>query len=191
MFGRPVTTCIPSRSDVRNEDHREQLERRRNDMTMQDGKFKRRELPPLHAGQPVRILDTASHTYLVSMNSYPAIGRTTELPSATPNGTTVRRNRSHLREMKPNTTPGPIEDAFINKLQKPKLESVEDTENTPCKSQRPRQDAIPDSKSEGPRKEGIMTRCWRIAGKPHRFEENWQGQNNPRKPRAVYPMTLS
>ncbi len=145
MFGRPVTTCIPSRSDVGNEDRREQLERRRNDMTTQDGKFRRRELPPLHAGQQVRILDTANHTWCPG-----TVTQRLEEPRSylvqTPNGTTVRCNRSHLREMNPNTTPRPIGDAFIRKLQMPKLESVEDTENTPCKSQRPQLDAIPDSK---------------------------------------------
>ncbi len=136
-----------------------------------DCKFRRRELPPLHAGQPVRILDTANHTWCPG-----TVTQRLEEPRSylvqTPNGTTVIRNRSHLREMNPTTTPRPKEDAFIRKLQMPKLDSVEDTENTPCKSQRPRLDAIPDSKHERLRKEGMMTRCGRIVRKPHSFEEN-------------------
>ncbi len=66
MFGRPGT-CTPSRSNTGNENHREHLERRQNDMTSQDGTFRRRDLYHVFALSAVirNILQGGKPTYEV------------------------------------------------------------------------------------------------------------------------------
>uniref|UniRef100_A0A8C6LCP7 Integrase catalytic domain-containing protein n=1 Tax=Nothobranchius furzeri TaxID=105023 RepID=A0A8C6LCP7_NOTFU len=98
LFGRPITTLLPSRSEPGKEAHRLQLEQRSTNMKEQHDKTSGRELPPLHPGQHVTVLHPERKTW------YPAtiVKKCSEPRSyivQTPNGNQVRRCRRHLREL--------------------------------------------------------------------------------------------
>lgn len=106
LFGRQIRTCLPSNHpiipSVINQNH---MEERRQTMANQQAFLGRTELPPLIRGQRVRVLDQASRTWIPA-----TVTRVLDQPRsyevATPNGSTLRRNRSHLREV-PNTRQEP------------------------------------------------------------------------------------
>lgn len=55
LFGRPVTTLLPSRTDPGKEGHRQHLAHRAATMKVHHDRSSRRELPPLHPGQHVTV----------------------------------------------------------------------------------------------------------------------------------------
>ena len=98
IFGRPVTTLLPSRGDIGKEEHRLHLEQRTADMKAHHDRSSGRDLPPLSPGQHVSVLNKERGTW------YPAtvVHKCDELRSyivQTPNGNKIRRGRSHLREI--------------------------------------------------------------------------------------------
>ena len=98
MFGRPVTTLLPSRADPGKEEHRLHLEQRTTDMREHHNRSCRRELPPLRPGQHVTVMNKDRGTW------HPAIVvQKCDEPRSyvvqTPNGNRVRRCRSYLREL--------------------------------------------------------------------------------------------
>uniref|UniRef100_A0A3B3ZAL2 Integrase catalytic domain-containing protein n=1 Tax=Periophthalmus magnuspinnatus TaxID=409849 RepID=A0A3B3ZAL2_9GOBI len=102
IFGRPITTLLPSRTDPGREEHRLQLEQRTADMKEHHDRNSHKELPPLHPGQHVTVLNEERGTW------HPAtvVEKSSEPRSyivQTPNGNQIRCCRSHLRELfKPN-----------------------------------------------------------------------------------------
>ncbi|KAJ0005960.1 hypothetical protein NQD34_015854 [Periophthalmus magnuspinnatus] len=98
IFGRPITTLLPSRTDPGREEHRLQLEQRTADMTEHHDRNSRKELPPLHPGQHVTVLNKERGTWhpatIVEKSSEPR-----SYIVQTPNGNQIRRYRSHLREL--------------------------------------------------------------------------------------------
>uniref|UniRef100_A0A8C7WXQ6 Gypsy retrotransposon integrase-like protein 1 n=1 Tax=Oryzias sinensis TaxID=183150 RepID=A0A8C7WXQ6_9TELE len=98
IFGRPVTTLLPSRTDPGKEEHRLHLEQRTANMKEHHDRNSRKELPPLQPGQHVTVLNKERGTW------HPAtvVEKSTEPRSyivQTPNGNQIRRCRSHLREL--------------------------------------------------------------------------------------------
>lgn len=96
LFGRPVTTLLPSRADPGKERHRQHLAHRAAVMKEHHDRSCRRELPPLHPGQHVTVWNKERSTW------HPAVVlQKCKEPRSyivqTPNGNLIRRCRSHLR----------------------------------------------------------------------------------------------
>ena len=99
MFGRKVKTTLPGRSfGYPHTDVHDQLQQRKEKMKHDHDKHAGHELPKLSIGQRVRMLNTDDNTWIPAK-----VSRVCEEPRSyevtTPNGKTLRRNRSHLREM--------------------------------------------------------------------------------------------
>ena len=99
FLGRPLATLLPSRSEPGVEKHRDRMQERQTEMKDQHDKTSRKEdLPSLYTGQAVRILNHQRKTWcpgkIVSKCDEPR-----SYVVETPNGTRLRRNLSHLREL--------------------------------------------------------------------------------------------
>ena len=97
LFGRAISTTLPSRSKPGKEEHRERLYERSAQMKRShDHNSLRADLPPLYPGQYVTIINKADKTWHPGV-----IIRRCDNPRSyiveTPNGTRLRRNRTHLR----------------------------------------------------------------------------------------------
>ena len=101
MFRHPFMTLLPSRLYSGPQLHRATLEDRREKMVQHhDSAARVSDLPPLHVGQPVHVLDKTTkmwfpgtiHSQCTEPHSYIV---------ETPNGNQLWRNRSMLREMLP------------------------------------------------------------------------------------------
>uniref|UniRef100_A0A8C2EQ68 Gypsy retrotransposon integrase-like protein 1 n=1 Tax=Cyprinus carpio TaxID=7962 RepID=A0A8C2EQ68_CYPCA len=98
LLGRPITTLLPSHADPGKLEHRQHLEKRITRMKTHHDQCSGRDLPPLFRGQSVRVLDKERKTW----HPGTVVERCKEPRSyliQTPNGNTVRRTRSQLREM--------------------------------------------------------------------------------------------
>lgn len=99
LFGHPIVTNLPSRSAPGLAVHRQQLESRAEDMCIQH-KPCRQKLPDLSPGQNVRILDKEKKSWRPG-----TVVRKDDNPDSyivsTPNGSQLRRTRSHLRDSTP------------------------------------------------------------------------------------------
>ena len=99
MFGRKINKLIPHRSGPCPAIQREWLYNKQQCMkTYHDKSSRKTDLSPMFVGQKVRILDKVNKTWCPA-----TITKKYDQPRSyivqTPNGTTLRRNRSHLREM--------------------------------------------------------------------------------------------
>ena len=99
LLGRPLATLLQSRSEPGMENHRDRMQERQTEMKDQHDKTSRTEdLPSLYTGQAVRILHHQKKTWcpgkIVSKCNEPR-----SYVMETPNGTRLRRNRAHLREL--------------------------------------------------------------------------------------------
>ena len=99
MYGRKVKTTLPGRNfGYPHTDVRDQIQQRREKMKHDHDKHAGQELPKLSVGQRVRMLNTNDNTWIPAK-----VSRVCETPRSyevtTPNGKTLRRNRSHLREL--------------------------------------------------------------------------------------------
>ena len=99
LFGRQVKTTLPGRHirHQRNDVH-DYLQQRREKMRADHDRHAGQELPQLSVGQKVRTLNPDDYTW------FPAqVSRICEEPRSyevtTPNGSTLRSNRSHLKEI--------------------------------------------------------------------------------------------
>ncbi|XP_038046793.1 uncharacterized protein K02A2.6-like [Patiria miniata] len=102
LFGRPPCTSLPSRrpyTEARHEEMKDAHDKRRDRMKADyDRRYSANELPPLHVGQKVRILDQDSRAWLPGEVTT-VCREPRSYKVATPNGSILRRTRSHLREM--------------------------------------------------------------------------------------------
>ena len=98
---------IPSHHLAREQSTTEHLLHRQTEMKETHDKHAGKELPPLHVGQPVRVLHPREHTWIPAK-----VSRVCKEPRSyeisTPNGAVLWRNRSHLREI-------PVSNAPISK----------------------------------------------------------------------------
>ena len=99
LMGRPLTTLLPSSSEPGTEKHRDRMQERQTTMKDQHNKSSRKEdLPSRYTGQAVRILHHQRNTWcpgkIVSKCNEPR-----SYVVETSNGTRLRRNRAHLREL--------------------------------------------------------------------------------------------
>ena len=99
IFGRPIATLLPQRDMPAPIEQRERLAQQQANMkTHHDQSSRQVDLPPLYKGQKVRILDKIRKTWCPGT----VLEKCKEPRSylvETPNGTRLRRNRSHLRDM--------------------------------------------------------------------------------------------
>ena len=99
IFGRPIATLLPQRGMPGPIEQRERLAQQQENMkTHHDQSSLQVDLPPLYKGQKVRILDKIRKTWCPGT----VLEKCQEPRSylvETPNGTRLRRNRSHLRDM--------------------------------------------------------------------------------------------
>ncbi|KAJ8049065.1 hypothetical protein HOLleu_01628 [Holothuria leucospilota] len=103
LFGRPIRSVLPSNYltntlQCHEELHQTLLGRKDKMKENHDLKKAGPELPPLHKGQKIRVLDQESRRW--KPGTVTKVGpepRSYEV--TTPNGARLRRNRSHLREM--------------------------------------------------------------------------------------------
>ncbi|XP_041461610.1 uncharacterized protein K02A2.6-like [Lytechinus variegatus] len=105
LFGRPIRTTLPSHYLSRDSTATEFLLNRQDKMKEVHDRHASSDLPPLHVGQPVRVLHPRDNTWIPAK-----VSKVCEEPRSyevsTPNGGILRRNRSHLREI-PSTNPTP------------------------------------------------------------------------------------
>ena len=99
LMGRPLTTLLPSSSEPGTEKHRYRMQERQTAMKDQHNKSSRKEdLSSRYTGQAVRILHHQRKTWcpgkIVSKCNEPR-----SYVVETSNGTRLRRNRAHLREL--------------------------------------------------------------------------------------------
>jgi len=101
LFGRPLRTTLPScqqQGQLQQTDVFEKLLDRVNIMKKDHDNHAGPTLPPLHVGQKVMIRDTESNTWKPG-----AVLQVCKEPRSymveTPNGSSYRRNRQHLREL--------------------------------------------------------------------------------------------
>lgn len=132
LLGRPITTLLPSHADPGNLEHRQHLEKRTTAMKKHHDQCSGRDLHPLFRGQSVRVLDKERKT------QYPGtIVEKCKEPRRylveTPNGNTIRRNRSHLREMY--TTHTPNIQKKVRFTDTPKRDEVEQSHENRAESQ--------------------------------------------------------
>ena len=100
LLGRPFATLLPGRSEPSMEQHCDRMQERHTEVMVQHDKTSGMEdLPSLYTGQPVRILHHQKKTRcpgsIVSKCDEPRSYYVVE----TPNGTRLRRNRAHFREL--------------------------------------------------------------------------------------------
>ena len=102
LFNRPIRTTLPSHHPTlmhqNQQQTNEQLQQRRDRMIRDHDQRAGPELPALHAGQRVRILNKETHHW----SPGEIVAKCTEPRSyivQTPNGTRLCRTRSHLREL--------------------------------------------------------------------------------------------
>ena len=99
LLGRPLATLLPSRSEPGMEKHRNHMQARQTEMKDQHDKTSRKEdVPSLYTGQAVRILHHQRKTWCPGK----IVAKCNEPRSyvvETPNGTRLRRNRAHVREL--------------------------------------------------------------------------------------------
>ena len=110
MFGRTINKLIPHRSGPGPAMLREWLYNKQQGMkTYHDKSLRKTDLSPMFVGHKVRIPDKVNKTWCPA-----TITKKCDQPRSyivqTPNGTTLPRNRSHLREMY--VTPSKLD--FIN-----------------------------------------------------------------------------
>ena len=105
MFGRQVRTLLPANLDsnttYQGQKNQERLEQRRGRMkTDYDAVGSKQELQPLRVGQKVRFLDKESHTWIPAevTNICNDLQARSYIVTTT-NGTRLRRNRVHLRDV--------------------------------------------------------------------------------------------
>ena len=102
LFNRPIRTTLPSHHPTlmhqNQQQTNEQLQQRRDRMIRDHDQCGGPELPALHAGQRVRILNRETHHW----SPGEIVAKCTEPRSyivQTPNGTRLHRTRSHRREL--------------------------------------------------------------------------------------------
>ena len=114
IFGKPFATMLPQRGMPATIEQRERFAQQQANMkTHHDQTSRRVDLPPLYKGQKVRILDKTSKTWCPGT----VLEKCQEPRSylvETPNGTRVRRNRSHLRDMTVQTRSVSFADEEVN-----------------------------------------------------------------------------
>lgn len=151
MFGRPISTILPSHTEPGQLEHRQHLEERSSKMKNQhDLNSRKDDLPPLFAGQNVRVLNTQKKTWHPGI----VVSKCTE-PRCyiveTPNGNRIRRNRSHLRNMnipiaqkrvrfdlQPDTTPAIDQPNQDNNATQTTTNNVENTQQSSATEQQTR-----------------------------------------------------
>ena len=103
MFGHPITTLLPSRSEPGPEEQRRNLYKRQQEMIKHDKGRNNPTLPQLSANQNIRLYDNNTKMWIPG-----SIQRRFEEPRSyivtTSNNSQLRRNRTHLREI---TVPNP------------------------------------------------------------------------------------
>ena len=134
LLGRPIRTSLPSHHLAGDPYTTERLLQRQTQMKETHDKHAGTELPPLHEGQRVRVLHPQDHTWIPAKVSK-VCDEPRSYEVSTPNGSILRRNRSHLREVPvssaPNSTPTITEQVRFDD------EGTPPTQSTQCNSDKP------------------------------------------------------
>ena len=172
LFGRQVKTTLPGRHSrhQRNDVH-DHLQQRREKMKADHDRHAGQELPQLSVGQKVRTLNPDDNTW------FPAqVSRICEEPRSyevtTPNGGTLRRNRSHLREIYASDRPKHSENsnAATPKPRSMQFENEEEVaEDTHADTHTP-QARWRSSENPNPQSNTYTTRYGREIHRPARFK---------------------
>ena len=116
IFGRPIPTMLPQRGIPAPIEQRERFAQQQTNMkTHHDQSSRHVDVPHLYKGQKVRILDKTSKTWCPGT----VLEKCQESRSylvETPNGTRVRRIRSHLRDMTVQTRSVSFADEEVNAI---------------------------------------------------------------------------
>jgi transposase InsO family protein len=188
MMGRPVRTTIPSyhhpSSLQKNSDTFENLQSKKDKMKQDHDKHAGPELAPLYKGQRVRVQNQVNKMWEpAEVTKVCAEPRSYEV--TTPNGTMLRRNRSHISEM-PSSMTTPRE-SDLTKITVPKRVNFTTDTKKPATNNhhnpRPpectpgpdgeREPNIRTEKTALPQPDGqTVTRSGRVSRRPMRFREN-------------------
>ena len=177
LMKRKITTLLPSRSEMDYDPIKQQMQNKKHQQMLQYNKTAApNDLPPLYPGQDVRVFDKTSKTWSPAT----VITRCPEPRSytvQTNNGTTVRRNRVHLRECpeenKIEQERQPLE-SYTRELPPPRTHEQHTSAMTPLSNQRQhQQDTIPvcDNHNSPARNGQTTTRSGRVIRKPQRYSE--------------------
>ena len=172
MFGRPIATLLPQRSMPAPIEQRERMARQQANMKDHHDQSSRQvDLPPLYTGQRVRILDKTTKTWCPGT----VVEKCQEARSyivETLNGTRVRRNRSHLRDMTVlRRSVSFADECSHDQALKPMASDVTHTtkENiceSPIRESPTTRSSIEKTTVDG----GMRTRCGRVVIRPTRFD---------------------
>jgi len=184
LMGRPIRTALPSyhhpKTLQKAQEISDNLQKKKEIMKRDHDKRAGTELPPLHIGQKVRVQNQESKLWEPA-----TITQVCDEPRSyevtTPNGSMLRRNRVHLREMpsslksskqESSETPTPKHITFAEEemMEKPTNSAHHTRPPEKCDSHRTQHE--PDSKnaeaSQQPSSQ-IVCRSGRVSRKPLRF----------------------
>jgi len=111
MFGRPISTVLPSHTTNRVIDKYQDHMKRNVDRAKQYGDQHTKPLAPLMAGQPVRVLNRETKTWFPATVVFQNRDRSYSI--RTESGSFTRRNRRQLREMAQPLKPRPSEGSGV------------------------------------------------------------------------------
>ena len=159
LFGRHIIITLPSHYLSIDSTATDFLLNRQDKMKEVHDRHASSDLPPLHVGQPVRVLHPRDHTWISAK-----VSKVCEEPRSyevsTPNGGILRRNRSHLREV-PSTNPTP---------KRVRFDEDQTTETQPEEDNNVQQTPMSESKSnQSQQTYSRTTRSGRTIRKPERL----------------------
>ena len=172
MFGRPIATLLPQRSMPAPIEQRERMAQQQANMKdHHDQSSRHTDLPPLYTGQRVRILDKTTKTWCPGT----VVEKCQEPRSyivETPNGTRVRRNRSHLRDMTVFRRSVTFADERSHdQALEPMASDVTHTTTENIREGPIRESPTTRSSTEKTTVDGgVRTRCGRVVRRPTRFD---------------------
>ena len=168
MFGKPITTLLPSRSQPGQEKHRKQLENRSDKMKQQYDRTAKSDLPPLEPGQRIRVKNPDSKLWSpgIVLKRFDDDSYMLE----TWNGSMIRRTRSHIRRV--DHPPSASKNVRFAPPNQPQPTPTENGANNQSRSEQPSRELPPPRDAiKEPDKAPSPRRSNRVIRKPKRFEQ--------------------
>ena len=169
LLGRSLRTTLPSHNLYRHPDADEVLDnlsRKQEKMKENHDRTAGPNLPPLQVGQRVRVRDTRDQTWIPAKVT--KVGKQPHSYEVeTPNGTMLRRNRSHLREVPSTNAPVRNKEALLPVRRRVTFAEGEITGPQHTPAQTPPKPILKRRLDD----DKIVTRSGRVIRKPLRYRE--------------------
>ncbi len=172
MFGRRISTTLPSHTNDMAPDHYREHVKELSEKQKAYADQHTRELPPLLAGKPVRVLDKERKLWyegqIIARNKDRSYQVLTE------GGRSIIRNRAHLREIPPTPEPKAANTMPERETRQPTPQCANDNQPTQGLAQPAPQPSSPMKATPKPQGQPVtpmMTRSGRVIQKPARLIE--------------------